>query len=126
MYADPAAPTCDALSSSPLPFSLSRPPMAPTMVTARPSRIHTVPRPPTTIQCHLDQGNRSIRAGMLVSMVLSLAVCVAMRRLPGRAPDRARDDDPPPAHRMPGGGVLTSALPAAARGANAPSPKAGS
>src|SRR3954451_17197193 len=70
MYADPAAPTCDAQSSSPLPFSLSRPPMAPTMVTARPSRIQTVPRPAMIIQCQRDHGRRSIRAGMFVSMVL--------------------------------------------------------
>src|SRR4051794_36276978 len=46
--------------------------MAPTMVTARPSRIQTVPRPMMTIQCHLDHGRRSIRAGMSVSMTRSL------------------------------------------------------
>src|SRR3954449_12579170 len=69
MYAEPAAPTWVAVSSRPEPSSLSRPPIAPTIVTARPSRIQTVPSPMITIQCHLDHGNRSIRAGMSVSMV---------------------------------------------------------
>ena len=36
------------------------------MVTSSPSRIQTVPRPITTSQCHLAQGNRSSRAGMSV------------------------------------------------------------
>jgi hypothetical protein len=71
-HAEPAMPTCAAVSSRPLPCSLKRPPMAPTMVTARPSRIQTVPSPITTIQCHLDHGNRSMRAGMSVSMVRSV------------------------------------------------------
>ena len=38
----------------------------PTMVTSSPSRIHTVPRPITIIQCHRAQGSRSSRAGMSV------------------------------------------------------------
>src|SRR5215216_7639080 len=71
MYAEPAEPTWAAVSSRPLPSSVRRPPMAPTIVTARPSRIQTVPSPITTIQCHLDQGNRSILAGIWVSMVRS-------------------------------------------------------
>ena len=98
MYAEPAAPTCEALSSSPLPGSLSRPPMAPTMVTARPSRTHTVPRPMTTIQCQRDHGKRSIRAGMSVSIVLSVAADVAMRPppSPGAGPRTIRDDRVPP------------------------------
>src|SRR3954447_16870842 len=45
--------------------------MAPTIVTANPSRIHTVPRPMMIIQCHRDHGSRSIRAGMSVSIVRS-------------------------------------------------------
>jgi hypothetical protein len=65
-------PICEAVSSRPLPFSVSRPPIAPTIVTARPSRIQTVPSPPTTIQCHFDHGRRSIRAGMFVVMVLNV------------------------------------------------------
>ena len=40
----------------------------PTMVTSRPSRIQTVPRPITTIQCHRAQGSRSNLAGMSVVM----------------------------------------------------------
>src|SRR5215217_5612993 len=77
MYAEPAEPTCAGSSSRPEPSSVSRPPMAPTIVTARPSRIHTVPSPMTTIQCHLDHGNRSIRAGMSVSIVRSVTPSAA-------------------------------------------------
>ena len=40
----------------------------PTIVTSSPSRIHTVPRPITTIQCHRAHGRRSSRAGMSVVM----------------------------------------------------------
>jgi hypothetical protein len=69
MYAEPAAPTWAAVSPSPAPSSVSRGPIAPMIVTARPSRIQTVPSPITTIQCQRDHGSRSIRAGMSVSMV---------------------------------------------------------
>jgi hypothetical protein len=48
--------------------------MAPTMVTSSPSRIQTVPRPITTIQCQRDQGSRSSRPGILVSMVPACAL----------------------------------------------------
>ncbi len=58
-----------SVMARPLPFSVSRPAIEPTMVTSSPSRIHTVPRPMTTSQCHLAQGNRSIRAGMFVLML---------------------------------------------------------
>ena len=78
MYAEPAAPTWEALSSSPLPCSVSRPPIAPTMVTARPSSTQTVPRPMTTIQCQRDHGKRSMRAGMAVSIVLRVGASWAM------------------------------------------------
>ena len=37
-------------------------------IVSRPSRIHTVPSPMTTSQCHRAQGSRSSRAGMLVVM----------------------------------------------------------
>ncbi len=47
----------------PLPGSERRPAMLPTIVTSRPSRIHTVPRPITTVQCQRDHGRRSRRAG---------------------------------------------------------------
>src|SRR5689334_2800671 len=50
-------------------FSDRRLPIAPTIVTSRPSRIHTVPRPVITSQCHPLQGSRSIRAGIRVSTV---------------------------------------------------------
>jgi hypothetical protein len=55
----------------PLPFSLRRPPIAPTMVTCRPSRIQTVPSPTTTIHWNRAHGSRSIRAGIFVSIVRS-------------------------------------------------------
>src|SRR4051794_19908880 len=77
MYAEPAPPIWAAVRASPLSSSVSGPPRAPTMVTARPSRIHTVPRPMMTIQCHFDHGRRSIRAGMFVSMVRSVAPSLA-------------------------------------------------
>src|SRR3954453_19444682 len=78
MYAEPAAPTWDAVSSRPAPFSVRRPPSAPTIVTARPSRIQTVPSPMTIIQCHRDQGRRSIRAGMSVSIVRRATLLAAV------------------------------------------------
>lgn len=71
MYSEPAAPTSAGLSISPLPGSVSRPPTAPTIVTASPSRIHTVPSPSSTRQCHGDHGSRSMRAGMSVVIVRS-------------------------------------------------------
>ena len=43
--------------------------MLPTIVTSSPSRIQTVPRPITTIQWKRDQGRRSSRAGIWVSIV---------------------------------------------------------
>ena len=55
--------------SMPLPGLLICPEMFPTMVTSRPSRIQTVPRPITIIQCHRDQGSRSRRDGTLVVTV---------------------------------------------------------
>src|SRR5690242_17902224 len=53
----------------PLPDSDSRLAMLPTTVTSRPSRIQTVPRPMTIVQCQRDHGRRSRRAGMLVVTV---------------------------------------------------------
>ena len=41
-----------------------------TIVTSSPSRIQTVPRPITIIQWNRDQGSRSRRAGIWVSIVL--------------------------------------------------------
>ena len=58
-------------SPSPLSSSVSRAAIEPTIVTSRPSRIHTVPRPITTIQWKRDHGSRSSRAGIFVSMVLT-------------------------------------------------------
>ena len=43
--------------------------MLPTIVTSSPSRIQTVPRPITIIQWKLDQGSRSRREGIRVSIV---------------------------------------------------------
>jgi hypothetical protein len=53
----------------PLPFSVSRSAMLPTIVTSSPSRIQTVPRPITIIQWNRDHGNLSRRDGTLVSIV---------------------------------------------------------
>src|SRR5215212_2621614 len=92
MYAEPAEPTSAAVSSSPEPSSVRRPPIAPTIVTARPSRIQTVPRPMITIQCQRDQGRRSSRAGMLVSIVRREAASdCAMGPSPQRSVFRAFD-----------------------------------
>src|SRR3954471_11083132 len=44
------------------------------MVTSRPSRIHTVPRPTSTIQCQRAHGSRSSRAGIRVSTILPSAI----------------------------------------------------
>jgi hypothetical protein len=55
--------------SRPLPGLEICPERFPTMVTSRPSRIQTVPRPITIIQCHRDQGSRSRRDGTLVVTV---------------------------------------------------------
>src|SRR5215216_5829593 len=87
--------------------------MAPTIVTARPSRIHTVPRPMMTIQCHLDHGRRSIRAGMFVSivrrvapsLVISLTSHGARDAAPGLPTGETRERPGWSASRPPGGGV---------------------
>ena len=73
----------------PEPFSVSREEIVPTIVTSSPSRIHTVPRPISTIQCQRAHGSRSSRAGIFVSMIRpSAAMSVAMGRgVPG-APRR--------------------------------------
>jgi hypothetical protein len=49
-----ASPTWLSVSPRPLSGSVRRLAMAPTMVTSRPSRIQTVPRPITISQCHRD------------------------------------------------------------------------
>src|SRR4051794_25385326 len=104
MYAEPAAPTCDAVSSRPAPFSVSRPPIAPTIVTASPSRIQTVPRPVMIIQCQRDQGSRSRRAGIWVSIVRSSCpAAVAIYVLPHHLATRGES----PVYR--GGGTRCSA-----------------
>src|SRR5258705_4884310 len=53
----------------PLPASVMRGAIAPTIVTCSPSRIHTVPSPMTTLQWKRDHGSRSRRAGMFVLIV---------------------------------------------------------
>src|SRR3954451_8829965 len=60
--------------SRPDPFSGRREEIVPTIVTSRPSRIHTVPSPTSTIQCQRDQGSRSSRAGIRVSTILPVAI----------------------------------------------------
>jgi hypothetical protein len=51
-----AKPIWPGFSARPLPFSVSREATLPTMVTSRPSRIHTLPRPMRTRQWNFDQG----------------------------------------------------------------------
>ena len=68
-YIAPAMPTSALESPRPVPSGLRAADIDPTMVTSSPSRIQTVPRPMTTIQCHRAHGSRSIRAGMSVVMV---------------------------------------------------------
>src|SRR3954451_3670289 len=68
-------------------FSLSRLAIAPTIVTSRPSRIHTVPSPTTTSQCHPLHGRRSMRAGIRVRTVSSAAPMGAFVPRRGEAPN---------------------------------------
>ena len=53
----------------PLPGSVRRDAIEPTIVTSSPSRIQTVPRPMTTSQWKRDHGSRSRRAGIAVLIV---------------------------------------------------------
>src|SRR3954471_6553263 len=69
-----ARPTWLSEISSPDPFSVRREEIVPTIVTSRPSRIHTVPSPTSTIQCQRDPGSRSSRAGIRVSTILPVAI----------------------------------------------------
>src|SRR3954466_11732214 len=57
---------CGAEIVIPLPFSVRRDEIEPTIVTSSPSRIQTVPRPITTRQWNRDHGRRSRRAGIRV------------------------------------------------------------
>ena len=71
-YIDAAQPATSAEEMlMPLPLAEIAPAIEPTIVTSRPSRIHTVPSPMRILQCQRDQGRRSSRAGMLVSIVPS-------------------------------------------------------
>src|SRR5690606_14818458 len=70
MYTDAARPTCASVIARPLPGSVMRDPIAPTIVTSRPSRIHTLPRPARISQCQRAQGRRARRAGMSVVTLL--------------------------------------------------------
>ena len=70
----------------PEPFSVSREEIVPTIVTSRPSRIHTVPSPTSTIQCQRAHGSRSSRAGIRVSMMrpwAAVSVDMAPLGVPG-------------------------------------------
>jgi len=69
-YMEAAQPaTCAVEMSIPLPLAEMAPAIEPTIVTSRPSRIQTVPKPIRIRQCQRDHGSRSSRAGMLVSIV---------------------------------------------------------
>ena len=72
----------------------------PTMVTSSPSRIHTVPSPMTTSQCHRAHGNRSIRAGMSVVMrPVSTASAMVYLPSPGRVGTRPASSRTPARRR---------------------------
>src|SRR5581483_11072733 len=71
-------PIPEAVIEMPLPFSVRRLAIEPTMVTSSPSRIQTVPRPITTIQWKRDHGSRSRRFGMSVSMMFGSAEAAAL------------------------------------------------
>src|SRR3954454_16181064 len=66
----------------------------PTSVTSKPSRIHVIPSPTTTIQCHLLHGSRSSRRGIIVSTTppvaprppLAAAAVIEARPPPASAP----------------------------------------
>jgi hypothetical protein len=62
-------PTSALVMLMPLPASVSRGAIAPTIVTSRPSSTQTVPSPMTILQWKRDQGSRSSRAGMFVRIV---------------------------------------------------------
>src|SRR3954451_7429766 len=79
---EPAVRTCESLRARPLALSVSRAPIEPTIVTSRPSRIHTVPRPMITRQWNRDQGRRSRRAGICVSTVPSWTLALIRPPVP--------------------------------------------
>ncbi len=70
--------TSPEVMGRPLPGSDRRLAMLPTTVTSRPSRIHTVPRPMTMVQCQRDHGRRSSLAGMLVVTVRPVSACAVV------------------------------------------------
>src|SRR4051812_33059163 len=65
-YIAPATPMSELLMPRPVLAGFRASDIEPTIVTSSPSRIHTVPRPTTIIQCQRAQGRRSNRAGMSV------------------------------------------------------------
>ena len=74
-YSDAASPATSADEMSiPEPLAEIAPAIEPTIVTSSPSRIQTVPRPIRIFQCQCDQGSRSSRAGMSVSIVPRVSV----------------------------------------------------
>ncbi len=75
------------LIARPLPGSDNLPAMLPTTVTSRPSRIHTVPRPMTIVQCQRDQGRRSSRAGMSVVRVRPVPASAVLMGAPSTSKD---------------------------------------
>ena len=60
----------------------------PTIVTSRPSRIQTVPKPITIRQWNRDQGSRSSLAGIWVRMVPRAEFNPSSSRNPGESPHR--------------------------------------
>src|SRR5689334_15163518 len=74
-----------AVSAIPLPGSIIRAATAPTIVTSRPSRIHTAPRPITIRQWNRDHGSRSSRAGIAVRKISGpeLSTRINLLRLAG-------------------------------------------
>src|SRR5262249_35413215 len=60
--------------------SVSRDPIVPTIVTSSPSRTQVMPSANTIVQCHLDHGNRSSRAGMKPNHTVARDHCLAPAR----------------------------------------------
>jgi hypothetical protein len=74
----PVNPTIQALSPV-MPRSFANA-FAETIWISRPSRIQAVPSPTTTVQWNRVHGNRSIRAGMRLRIVLPCVAVVDMLR----------------------------------------------
>ena len=81
-YSAAVTPMLEAVRWIPLPRSVSREAIEPTIVTSRPSRIQTVPSPITTSQWKRAHGRRSSRAGISVSTVSVVTAALTSAQYP--------------------------------------------